>query len=63
MGGQRTQRRKWIHFFDNVDAVIFMLAVNEFDQMLAEDETTVCAFFIRNFYAFYFSFNFFILLF
>ncbi len=41
MGGQRSERRKWIHCFDNVNAVIFIIAISEFDQVLAEDEQTV----------------------
>jgi len=39
VGGQRNERRKWIHCFENVTAVIFVTAVSEFDQMLYEDET------------------------
>jgi len=40
VGGQRNERRKWIHCFDNVTAVIFVTAISEFDQVLYEDETT-----------------------
>lgn len=29
VGGQRTERRKWIHFFEDVYAVIFLAAVDE----------------------------------
>ena len=39
VGGQRNERRKWIHFFDNVTAVIFVAARSEYDQVLAEDPT------------------------
>ena len=38
VGGQRNERRKWIHCFDNVNAVVFVAALSEFDQMLFEDE-------------------------
>uniref|UniRef100_A0A914XE36 G protein alpha subunit n=1 Tax=Plectus sambesii TaxID=2011161 RepID=A0A914XE36_9BILA len=38
VGGQRTERRKWIHCFDNVNAIIFMSAMSEYDQFLAEDK-------------------------
>jgi len=38
VGGQRNERRKWIHCFDGVTAIIFMTAVSEFDQQLYEDE-------------------------
>ena len=37
VGGQRAERRKWIHCFDNVTAVIFVAAISEYDQMLFED--------------------------
>jgi len=40
VGGQRNERRKWIHCFDNVTAVIFVTAVSEYDQVLYEDENT-----------------------
>ena len=30
--------RRWIHAFDSVNAVIFVAAISEFDQMLYEDE-------------------------
>merc|ERR1712054_678286 len=39
VGGQRNERRKWIHCFDNVDCVVFVASLSEFDQMLYEDET------------------------
>ena len=37
VGGQRAERRKWIHCFDSVTAVIFCVALSEYDQVLAED--------------------------
>mmetsp|Transcript_1604 Transcript_1604/g.2829 ORF Transcript_1604/g.2829 Transcript_1604/m.2829 type:complete len:373 (+) Transcript_1604:384-1502(+) len=39
VGGQRNERKKWIHAFDNVTAVIFVAAINEYDQHLFEDNT------------------------
>lgn len=39
VGGQRNERKKWIHCFENVTAVIFVAAMSEYDQMLYEDET------------------------
>jgi len=39
VGGQRNERRKWIHAFDNVNAVVFVAALSEYDQVLFEDET------------------------
>nr|GMD92402.1 guanine nucleotide-binding protein alpha-1 subunit isoform X1 [Ipomoea batatas] len=38
VGGQRNERRKWIHLFEGVTAVIFCAAISEYDQTLFEDE-------------------------
>ena len=40
VGGQRNERKKWIHAFDNVTAVIFVAAISEYDQVLYEDSQT-----------------------
>ena len=40
VGGQRSERRKWIHCFENVTAIIFCAALSGYDQVLAEDEKT-----------------------
>jgi len=40
VGGQRSERRKWMHCFQDVTAVIFCVALSEFDLKLYEDETT-----------------------
>ena len=37
LGGQRSERKKWIHCFDNVTAVLFVVSMSEYDQVLAED--------------------------
>lgn len=37
VGGQRAERRKWIHCFDNVTACIFVVSLAEYDQVLYED--------------------------
>ncbi len=37
VGGQRAEREKWIEAFGGVTAVIFVAAVSEYDQTLAED--------------------------
>ncbi|PSS19324.1 Guanine nucleotide-binding protein alpha-1 subunit like [Actinidia chinensis var. chinensis] len=39
VGGQRNERRKWIHLFEGVTAVIFCAAISEYDQTLFEDES------------------------
>lgn len=38
VGGQRSERKKWIHCFENVNAIIFLAAISEYDQKLVEDE-------------------------
>ena len=40
VGGQKNERKKWIHCFDNVTAVIFVAAISEYDQNLYEDGST-----------------------
>lgn len=40
VGGQRNERKKWIHCFDNVTAVIFVAAISEYNQKLFEDTST-----------------------
>lgn len=40
VGGQRNERKKWIHCFEGVTAVIFVAAVSEYDQALFEDAST-----------------------
>lgn len=42
VGGQRSERRKWIHCFENVTALIFIVSLSEYDQVLYEDQTVVC---------------------
>jgi GTPase SAR1 family protein len=37
VGGQKTERRKWVHFFDNTAAIIFVAALSEYNQLLWED--------------------------
>ncbi|KAG8375770.1 hypothetical protein BUALT_Bualt10G0134800 [Buddleja alternifolia] len=38
VGAQRNERRKWIHLFEGVTAVIFCAAISEYDQTLFEDD-------------------------
>ena len=37
VGGQRNERKKWIHCFENVTAVLFLAAISAYDQMLYEN--------------------------
>ncbi|KAJ2708423.1 guanine nucleotide-binding protein subunit alpha, partial [Coemansia sp. Cherry 401B] len=39
VGGQRSERKKWIHCFENVTAILFLVAISEYDQVLIEDES------------------------
>ncbi len=41
VGGQRSERRKWIHCFENVTSIIFLAALSEYDQVLYESENDV----------------------
>ncbi|CZS88166.1 hypothetical protein WAI453_000582 [Rhynchosporium graminicola] len=38
VGGQRSERKKWIHCFENVNALMFLVAISGYDQCLAEDK-------------------------
>lgn len=38
VGGQRSERKKWIHCFEGVNAIIFCVALSGYDLVLAEDE-------------------------
>jgi len=39
VGGQRNERKKWIHCFEGVDAVLFVASLAEYDEALFEDDT------------------------
>ncbi|SPC62286.1 probable guanine nucleotide-binding protein alpha-2 subunit [Ustilago sp. UG-2017b] len=38
VGGQRSERKKWIHCFENVTAVLFCVALSGYDSCLVEDK-------------------------
>jgi len=38
VGGQRNERRKWIHFFDSVTAVLFVASLSSYNEATFEDE-------------------------
>jgi len=40
VGGQRSERKKWMYCFQDVTAVIFCVAMSEYDLKLYEDDTT-----------------------
>ena len=40
IGGQRSERRKWLHCFDDVKAVLYVAALSGYDMTLIEDGTT-----------------------
>ncbi|KAF0991473.1 hypothetical protein HZS_4954, partial [Henneguya salminicola] len=42
VGGQRSERKKWINCFDEVDAVIYVIALSDYNRFLTEDLTTNC---------------------
>lgn len=37
VGGQKTERRKWIHCFDSVSAILYVISLSCYDQFLDED--------------------------
>ena len=49
VGGQRSERRKWIHSFENVTSIIFFSALSEFDQVLLESAKEVNSLFRTSF--------------
>uniref|UniRef100_A0A158PH79 G-protein alpha subunit n=1 Tax=Angiostrongylus costaricensis TaxID=334426 RepID=A0A158PH79_ANGCS len=40
VGGQRSQRKKWVHCFDDAKAIIYVASLSEYDQVLLEDNMT-----------------------
>ncbi|CAX42749.1 G Protein Alpha subunit, putative [Candida dubliniensis CD36] len=40
VGGQRSERKKWINCFDNVSTIIFCVALSEYDNFLLEESNT-----------------------
>jgi len=40
VGGQRSERKKWIHCFEGVSSILFISSLSEYDQTLREDNCT-----------------------
>ncbi|CEP02262.1 G-protein alpha subunit [Plasmodiophora brassicae] len=40
VGGQRSERRKWISVFDNATAIMYVTAISDYDRTLQEDNKT-----------------------
>ena len=40
VGGQRSERKKWLHYFEDVTAIIYCVALSGYDLTLGEDEET-----------------------
>lgn len=41
VGGQRSERKKWIHCFEHVHCLLFLVAISGYDQCLVEDKDGV----------------------
>jgi GTPase SAR1 family protein len=39
VGGQKNERRKWLHQFENISALVFVVSLAAYDEPLYEDET------------------------
>lgn len=43
VGGQKSERRKWIHCFQDVTSILFLVSLSGYDQCLVEDRDAVSA--------------------
>ena len=41
VGGQRSERKKWLHCFEDVTTLVFVVAISGYDQCMIEDKDTV----------------------
>lgn len=53
VGGQRYERKKWIHCFESVTSVIFCTALSEYDQVLMEANNQVYQAYVPRLYYFF----------
>jgi hypothetical protein len=44
VGGQKSERRKWIHCFQDVTSILFLVSLSGYDQCLVEDKDAVSPF-------------------
>lgn len=49
IGGQRSERKKWIHHFENVHYLLFVVDICGYDQCLVEDKDGVRTWFPSQF--------------
>jgi hypothetical protein len=45
VGGQKSERRKWIHCFQDVTSILFLVSLSGYDQCLVEDKDAVSLWF------------------
>ncbi len=38
IGGPTIEHKKWIHCFENVTTILFLVAISEYDQLLFEEQ-------------------------
>lgn len=51
VGGQKSERRKWIHCFQDVTSILFLVSLSGYDQCLVEDRDAVGDLFLVSFVA------------
>lgn len=49
VGGQKSERRKWIHCFQDVTSILFLISLSGYDQCLVEDKDSVSFNFLPHF--------------
>ena len=37
VGGQRSERKKWLHCLESVNTILFIVSMSEYDQTLEEN--------------------------
>ena len=57
VGGQKSERRKWIHCFQDVTSILFLVSLSGYDQCLVEDRDAVGDVFPVSFDAHFFPFK------